>query len=489
MGSFKRKSQFQKPENLNKFVVKGERFNICELSLLKEFRRNNYAHIIFDGRGWQLTDRRKASVWGLRLSGMPREQKQWLVSPCKIWFHRLSSSSLRINGRNNELYHAAIFEVHFGKKSEGAITDSRERTAETLFSDVWSVALAVEGSDLSITEDEAIGGQIRSSKTSVLRVPSPPRAGNEGTLSCSTVFRKKYCKNYNITKSMSLLEMPMRQQTNTTKSRSTKICTILQLPLCWGWCNVRSMWDAHLKADFILIITTNFSQLRPASDLIVASRLFSYGENHLDPELWENSWSTRVSVRRVKRRKEQAEDSSYPKGIEVMLRETARKSYPDPEDIDNPMISPQDYDIRQSERVLELQNRDLWIRPTDLSWHFPILMTIVRYPSEISVEDHSRSWKAETRPREGPFHVLFNRTPMIFESQDATKKTSALKESSIFLFMKMMTLDSSSVAPRVVTMPTSRPTGICRLNNLYQDPVLEDYFCKEEEHSDSELEE
>ena len=44
--------------------------------------------------------------------------------------------------------------------------------------------------------------------------------------------------------------------------------------------------------------------------------------------------------------KEQAEDSSY-KGIEVLLREAARKGYPDPENLDNPMIAPQNYDGRQ----------------------------------------------------------------------------------------------------------------------------------------------
>ena len=32
--------------------------------------------------------------------------------------------------------HAAIFEVKSGKKSEGAITDSRERTADTLYNDL-----------------------------------------------------------------------------------------------------------------------------------------------------------------------------------------------------------------------------------------------------------------------------------------------------------------------------------------------------------------
>ena len=40
------------------------------------------------------------------------------------------------------------------------------------------------------------------------------------------------------------------------------------------------------------------------------------------------------------------------------------------------MVAPQDYDVHQSVRVLELQNSDLRLRPTDLSWHFPIFMTI-----------------------------------------------------------------------------------------------------------------
>ena len=42
-----------------------------------------------------------------------------------------------------------------------------------------------------------------------------------------------------------------------------------------------------------------------------------------------------------------------------MLRETARKSNLDPENIDNPMIAPQGYEVRQSGRVLELQQRSL----------------------------------------------------------------------------------------------------------------------------------
>ena len=57
--------------------------------------------------------------------------------------------------------HAAIFEVKFGKKkkAEASITNSRERTADTLFSDLESVALAIEGSDLNTLEDNPLQGR------------------------------------------------------------------------------------------------------------------------------------------------------------------------------------------------------------------------------------------------------------------------------------------------------------------------------------------
>ena len=52
--------------------------------------------------------------------------------------------------------HAAIFEVKFGKKSEGAITDSREQTADTLYNDLESVALAIEGTNCDVVEDDIV---------------------------------------------------------------------------------------------------------------------------------------------------------------------------------------------------------------------------------------------------------------------------------------------------------------------------------------------
>ena len=59
------------------------------------------------------------------------------------------------------------------------------------------------------------------------------------------------------------------------------------------------------------------------------------------------------------------------------------------------MVAPQDYDVRQSGRVLELQNSDLWLRRTDLSWHLPILMTIREEPFKNYRSRTSEKWKAK----------------------------------------------------------------------------------------------
>ena len=50
---------------------------------------------------------------------------------------------------------------------------------------------------------------------------------------------------------------------------------------------------------------------------------------------------------------------------------------------------------RQSGRVLELQNTDLWLRPTDRSWHFLVLMTIREEPFTNYRSRTSEKWKAK----------------------------------------------------------------------------------------------
>ena len=45
-GSFNQKSEFRRSENMSKPVTKGEKFNVAELSILRELWGNNYAHVI-----------------------------------------------------------------------------------------------------------------------------------------------------------------------------------------------------------------------------------------------------------------------------------------------------------------------------------------------------------------------------------------------------------------------------------------------------------
>ena len=69
------------------------------------------------------------------------------------------------------------------KEAEESFTDSRERTADTLFSDLESIASVVEGSDIEDNvvptancvrdQRKATGDQSRSSKNAMLCMPSP----------------------------------------------------------------------------------------------------------------------------------------------------------------------------------------------------------------------------------------------------------------------------------------------------------------------------
>ena len=57
---------------------------------------------------------------------------------------------------------------------------------------------------------------------------------------------------------------------------------------------------------------------------------------------------------------------------------TAQRGFTD--DATDPMVAPQDLDVRESGRVLELQNSALLLRTTHLSWHFPVLVAIREEP-------------------------------------------------------------------------------------------------------------
>ena len=52
--------------------------------------------------------------------------------------------------------HAAMHEIKFGDKDEKVIAGPRDWTAASVFNHLESVALAIEGSDLNISEDNFV---------------------------------------------------------------------------------------------------------------------------------------------------------------------------------------------------------------------------------------------------------------------------------------------------------------------------------------------
>ena len=151
---------------------------------------------------------------------------------------------------------------------------------------------------------KATGHQIRSSKTTVLCMPSPHEQATKSpyrvrqfrnSTSASTPFqgrchcwrdanaasykdnKKQACK-YVCNSSVAGMLREMQRMVNTGRTFEIR--------------------------DFIFIILPTFIFLSFAQQviLIVASWLFSHGENHLDPESWENSGATRVSVHKLTRK-------------------------------------------------------------------------------------------------------------------------------------------------------------------------------------------
>ena len=118
------------------------------------------------------------------------------------------------------------------------------------------------------------------------------------------------------------------------------------------------------------------SQLSSASDFDCRFMAVFSCRKPAGPRIMRKLWS---NLREQGNEQKLKENISFPRGIESQLRATAQRIY-SKSDVDNAMIAPQDYDVRQSRRVLEFHNRDLWIRPTDLSWHVPILVTLREEP-------------------------------------------------------------------------------------------------------------
>ena len=115
------------------------------MSLLREFWGNNHAHVILTSEA----------------DSLPTDDKKLLEDCGLVGCHSSRSIDLSVHARVDSTgYVRLLWEsseeddknatiLEFGKKAEA---EPRERKADSLFSDMESVALAVEGSDLDTTE-------------------------------------------------------------------------------------------------------------------------------------------------------------------------------------------------------------------------------------------------------------------------------------------------------------------------------------------------
>ena len=74
--SFNWKSEFRRPESLNKPVATGEKFSVADLSLLREFWGKNYAHVFLTAEADSLLTDAKQLLEDSGFGGMPLKQKQ-----------------------------------------------------------------------------------------------------------------------------------------------------------------------------------------------------------------------------------------------------------------------------------------------------------------------------------------------------------------------------------------------------------------------------
>ena len=332
-GFFQSEEWVLEPENLNKAISKSEQNTIAGLSILEEFWGNSHAVVILT---WEAdsfpTD--KAVAWRLWLGGMPLSQKPWLVSPCKNWLHRLCSPSLGINWMSKWVFLWVDFEDT--NWSETRKSTRRFARANSWYAFLWPWNCCIShwrqrpqhhwGHSCAYCkmysghQGEITGDQIKSSETAVLCVPSPSWASNEGTLSCSTIFRKSqegptlqgwcYCWRYHCG------SIHVLQEARVPSSVQLLHCRHVERKF-----KENSTWTAHFRADFIVIIRPRMTILSFAQQIIfiVASWLILPWRKLLAPRIVRELWSSTCEHTQSEQM-EQAEDSSYPKGIEGLAQ-------------------------------------------------------------------------------------------------------------------------------------------------------------------------
>ena len=118
-------------------------------------------------------------------------------------------------------------------------------------------------------QGEAVGDQIRSTKTTVLCMPSPPRAGYAGNLSCSTVLRNSTSKSRSFEGRCHCWRCQcgskqILQKAGVPRCAQFFSCRHVVRDATWGQYGM-TIWKQTIMLHYS--INNYFSQLRSASDL------------------------------------------------------------------------------------------------------------------------------------------------------------------------------------------------------------------------------
>ena len=66
----------------------------------------------------------------------------------------------------------------------------------------------------------------------------------------------------------------------------------------------------------------------------------------------------------------------------------------------HPLVAPEDYEIRVSERVRTLTRSDLWLGDNDNDWHLPLLITIREKAARNYRQRSSAGWEKRQKAKE-----------------------------------------------------------------------------------------
>ena len=284
--------------------------------------------------------------------------------------------------------------LEFGEKAQA---EPRERTADSLFNDLESVALAVEGSDLNTTEGiqhtkerqlvTRSGLQRLRCCVCLLYVERAMNAPVSFKQFIKTVLQQVHHFEVDVNAGHpngAAYKYHKRQENQDLHSLSVAI----MLREMRREVNTGRTLESMLHIDYST--NNHFSQRSSASDLDCGYMAMLSWRMPPGPRIMRKLWSN-LREHTQGNEKRQVEDNSYCETIEGLLRATARKIHPEAEDVDNPMIAPQDFVVRQSGRVLELRNRSLdTTNRSVLVFSYSCNHSCAAF-SRITVEDHSRS--------------------------------------------------------------------------------------------------